>query len=150
MRDDKSGPPNWKRRTKSDYEADDKNSDARSHPNLKRPKRYVIMSDKEEELSQPEDDQSRDLYYNPFFDEHLFGDLKRRTRKEATRGQKMKEEESMGSKSKEKLLKAPFKEVNEDDGFVEDDWYEPRGPDSLRYHYAEEDMQYIFRRCTEK
>ena len=150
MRDDVSGPPNRKRQRESDYEVDDKDSDARSHPNRKKPKRYVIMSDEEEELSQPEDDPSRDPDYNPFFDEPLFGDLKRRTHEEATSGPKMKEEESTGSNSKQKLLKAPFKEINEDDRFVEDDWYKPRGPDSLRYHYAKEDVQYIFRRREEK
>ena len=52
--------------------------------------------------------------------------------------------------SKEKPLKAPFKEVNKGDGFVEEDWYEPRGPDSLCYYYMEEDVQYILRRHTEK
>ena len=47
----------------------------------------------------------------------------------------------MGSNDKEKLLKALFKEVNENEFSVQDDWSEPRGPDSLRYHYLEEDVK---------
>lgn len=34
----------------------------------------------------------------------------------------------------------PFKEVNEDYGFVEEDRYEPRGANSLRYHYSKDDV----------
>ena len=44
-----------------------------------------------------------------------------RTHKEASRDLRVKGEESIGSNSEEKQLKAPFKRVNEDDGFVEDD-----------------------------
>ena len=62
----------------------------------------------------------------------------------------MKKEESIGSNDENEPLKAPFKEVNKDDGFVEDDWYEPRGPDSLPYHYSEKDIQFILRRRAEK
>ena len=51
----------------SDYEVDDEDSDARSHPNLKRPKQYVVIWDEEEEIMETEDDQDRDLDYNPFF-----------------------------------------------------------------------------------
>ena len=36
------------------------------------------------------------------------------------------------------------------DGHREDDWYKPRGIDSLRYHYLEEDVQYILKRRVEK
>ena len=45
---------------------------------------------------------------------------------------------------------APFREVNEDEFFVEDDWYELKGPDSLRYHYSEKDVQRILRERAEK
>ena len=62
----------------------------------------------------------------------------------------MKKEESTGSNGEEKPLKASFKEVNEDEFFVEDDWYEPRGLGSLRYHYSEGDVQRILRRRAEK
>ena len=62
----------------------------------------------------------------------------------------MKEEESIGSNNEDKPPKAPFKEVNEDDGFVEDDWYEPRGPESLPYHYSKKDVWYILKRRAEK
>ena len=62
----------------------------------------------------------------------------------------MKKEESTGSNAEENPLKQPFKEVNEDDGFVEDDWYELRGTDNLRYHYLEDDVQYILRKRAEK
>ena len=68
MRDDESGPSNQKRPRESDYEADDEDSDARLHPNLKRPKRYIIMSDEEEEEpGKPEDDKNQYPDYNPFF-----------------------------------------------------------------------------------
>ena len=129
MRDDKPGPSNRKRPKELDYDANDKDSDARSHPNLKKPRRYVIVSDEEEEPSEPEDDRGRDPDYNPFFDEPLFGDLKKRTCKEAAKDPRVKEEESIGSNNEEKPLKAPFKQVNEDDGFVEDDWCKLRGPE---------------------
>lgn len=138
MRDDKPGPSNQKRPKESDYEADEKYSDARLHPNLKRPKHYVIVSDMEEEPSEPEDDRNQDPDYNPFFDEPLFRDLKK-THKKVARGPSVKKEESIVSNAEEKPLKRigqPFKEVNEDVGFVEDDWYELRGADSLRYHYS--------------
>ena len=74
----------------------------------------------------------------------------KRKQKEAARDPRVKEEESVGSNTKDEPLKAPFKEVNEDDGFVEEDWYEPRGPESLPYHYSEEDVQYILKRRAEK
>lgn len=38
----------------------------------------------------------------------------------------------------------------ESNGYVEEDWYEPRYIDSLRDHYLEEDVQYILRRHEEK
>ena len=45
MRDDEPGPSNQKCPRESDYEVDDEDSDARSHPNLKKPKQYVIISE---------------------------------------------------------------------------------------------------------
>ena len=38
MRDEEPGPSSWKRPRESDYEVDNDDSDARSHPNLKKPK----------------------------------------------------------------------------------------------------------------
>lgn len=55
----------------------------------------------------------------------------------------MKKEESIGSNSEQKPPKEigqPFEEVYEDVAFVENDWYELRGIDSLRYHYSEENV----------
>ena len=43
IRDDKLGRSNRKRSREPDYDADDKDSDARSHPNLKKSKRYVAV-----------------------------------------------------------------------------------------------------------
>ena len=147
MRDDEPWPSNRKRPREPDYDANDEDSDARSHPNLKRSKRYVIVSDEEEELDTPEDDKNRDPDYNPFFKNYddLIQDL-RRKQEEAARDPRVKKEESTRSNDEEKPLKAPFKEVNEDEFFVEDDWYEPRGLDSLEYYYSEKDIQYILRR----
>ena len=62
----------------------------------------------------------------------------------------MKKQESIKSNDENEPLKGPFKEVNKDDGFVEDDWYEPRGPDSLLYHYSEKDVRCILKRRVEK
>ena len=147
MRDDEPGPSNRKRPREPDYDADDEDSDARSHPNLKKARRYVIVSDEEEEPDTPEDDKTRDPDYNPFFkdDEELFRYPKRK-QEEVARDPRVKKEESIGSNEENEPLKAPFKEVNEDDGFVEDDWYKPRGPDSLPYHYSERDIRHILRR----
>ena len=53
----------------------------------------------------------------------------------------MTKEESILFNAEEKppgAIGQPFKEVNEDDGFVDDDWYEPRVSESLRYHYSED------------
>ena len=152
MRDDEPGPSNRKRPREPDYDADDEDSDARSHPNLKKSKRYAIVSDEEEEPDTPEDDKNQDPDYNPFFKNYddLIRDRRKRIRKEAARDPRVKEEESIGSNAEDEPLQAPFKEVNEDDGFVEDDWYEPRGPDSLPYHYSGKDIQYILRRRAEK
>ena len=69
MRDDEPGPSNQKHPRKSNYKVDNEDSDGRSHPNIKRPKRYVIVSDEEEEPSEPEDARDGDLDYNPFLDE---------------------------------------------------------------------------------
>ena len=154
MRDDEPGPSNRKRPREPDYDADDEDSDARSHPNLKKPRRYVIVSDEEEEPDTPKDDKTRDPDYNPFFkdDNDLFRDP-RKKREEAARSPEMIKEESIGSNAEEKPpepIRQPFKDIHGDDGYVEDDWYEPRGPDSLRYHYPEETVQYILRRRAEK
>ena len=43
MRDEEPGPFNRKRPRKPDYKAGNEDSDARSHPNMKKSKRYVIM-----------------------------------------------------------------------------------------------------------
>ena len=57
IRDDELGLSNRKRPRESDYKADDKDTHARSHPNLKKPRRSIIMSDEEEEEPvEPEDD----------------------------------------------------------------------------------------------
>lgn len=68
-----------------------------------------------------------------------------------------KEEEGVLSTSTEKLLedeRYPLKKISEDvnksDGYMEEDWYEPRGTNSLRYHYSEEDVYYILKRGSKK
>ena len=38
----------------------------------------------------------------------------------------------------------------ESDGYEEEDWYELRGTNSLRYHYSKEDLQYILQRSAKK
>ena len=135
MRDDEPGPSNRKRPMEPNYDADDEDSNARSHPNLKKARRYVIVSDEEEELDTLEDDKNRDPDYNPFFkdDNDLFRDP-RRKREEAAENQEMIKEESVGSNAEEKPpepIRQPFKGIHGDDGFVEDDWYEPRGTRQL-------------------
>ena len=99
----------------------------------------------------PENDKNRDPDYNPFFKDYddLIRDPRRKW-EEAARSPNMKREESTGSNAEYKPLEAPFKEVNEDDGFVEDNWYKPRGLDSLGYHHSERDVQHILRRGAEK
>ena len=154
MRDDELGPSNQKRPRESNYNADDEDSDARSHPNLKKARRYIIVSDEEEEPDTPEDDKTNDPDYNPFFkdDNDLFQDP-RKQREEAAENQEMTKEESVGSNAEEKPpepIRQPFKDIHEDDGFVEDDWYGPRGPESLPYHYSEKDVRYILKRRAEK
>ena len=69
----------------------------------------------------------------------------------------MTKEENIASNSTKKPLEdkqCPFKKISEDvyewDGYVKEDWYKPRGIDSLHYHYSEDDAQYILRICTEK
>lgn len=103
------------------------------------------MSDEEEELGEPEDDKNQDLDCNPFFDGTLFKDPKKK-QKEVVKKPSVKKEESTGSTSEEKPLKGPFKEVNEDDEFLKDDWYEPRGTGCLRYDYSEDEVQYILKK----
>ena len=154
MRDDEPGPSNRKRPREPDYDADDEDSDARSHPNLKKTRCYVIVSDEEEEPDTPEDDKTKDPDYNPFFkdDDDLFQGP-RGKREEAAENPEMTKEESVGSNAEEKPpkpIRQPFKDIHGDDGFVEDDWYEPRGPESLPYHYSEKDVQYILKRRAEK
>ena len=67
----------------------------------------------------------------------------------------MTKEESITFNSAKKALEDegyPFERINEygDHGFVEDDWYEPRGTDSPRCHYLESDIQYILQKFVEK
>ena len=153
MRDEEPGPSNRKRPREPDYEADDEDSDARSHPKVKEPKHHAIVSDEEEEPSEPEDDRDQDPDYNPFVNEEALPQDPRRKREEAARSPKMTKEESIGSNTEEKPpkpVRQPFKNIDEDEWYVEDDWYEPRGPDSLRYHYPEETVQYIIKRRAEK
>lgn len=54
--DDQQCPSNWKRPRESNYAVDNDNSDAKSQPNIKKPKPYVIVLDEEEEPGEPEDD----------------------------------------------------------------------------------------------
>lgn len=64
----------------------------------------------------------------------------------------MKKEESIVSNSTGKALEDegyPFKKINGDDTFVEDDWYEPRGTYSLRYHYSRDGVQHILEKHAE-
>ena len=49
----------------------DEESDARSHPNLKKPKRYMIISEEEDESGEPEEDKDWDTDYNQFFHENI-------------------------------------------------------------------------------
>lgn len=56
MRNDEPGPSNWKRLRDSDYKADDNDNNARSYPNIKKPKRYVTISEEEDESDELEDD----------------------------------------------------------------------------------------------
>lgn len=151
MRDDELGLFNWKRPRSAGYKADDEDSDARLHPNLKRPKRYVIVSNEEEKPSEPEDDTTGDLDYSPFFKDEatLFQDPREKW-EESAQSLMMTKEESIGSNAEEKpprVIGQLFKEVNENNGFVEHDWYEPSGTDSLWYHYSEDKVEYILRRC---
>lgn len=44
-RDNEPGLPNWKRLRQASHEADDEDCDERSHRNLKKSRRYVIVSD---------------------------------------------------------------------------------------------------------
>ena len=60
IRDYEPGISNPKRPREPNYDADDEDSDARSHPNLKKPRSYVIVSDEEEEPGEPEDDKRQD------------------------------------------------------------------------------------------
>ena len=67
----------------------------------------------------------------------------------------MIKEESIMSNSTKKALEDegyPFKKISKDvdDGFVEDDWYELRGTNSLWCYYSEIEVQYILQKCTEK
>lgn len=68
-----------------------------------------------------------------------------------------KEEESVESTFAEKLMEDKgyaFKKIGKDvyksHRYVEKDWYEPKGTDSIWYHYLGEDIQYILRWHAEK
>lgn len=135
MRDDELGPSTQKRPRDTGYGADDDDSDARLHPNLKKSRCYKIVSDEEEEPSMPEDDKTKDPDYNPFFKnfDDLFRDPKRR-QEEAAKNPEMTKEENIGSNAKEKPpepIRQPFEDTHRDDGYVEDGWYEPKGSDSV-------------------
>lgn len=114
MMDEELSLFNQKRLREADYEADDDDSNARSHLSLKKAKRYVIISKEKDELGEQEDDENWDPDYNPFFDQDtLFWDP-RRAYEEATRSPK-KTEESVAFNSAEKLLEDegyPFKKIN--------------------------------------
>ena len=56
MRGHKPGPSNWKCPRDIGYEVDNDDSDVKLHPNLKKPKQYVIVSEEEDELGELEDD----------------------------------------------------------------------------------------------
>ena len=81
MGDDEPGPSNPKWPRELCYQADDDNSNARLHPNLKKPKRYIIVLDEEEERGEPEDDKNWDPDYNPFF-MTLYLEIPRRSRRQ--------------------------------------------------------------------
>ena len=107
---------------------------------LKKPQRYVTILEEEDESGDPEDNKNRDPDYNPFFDKGTLFQDPRRTHEEATQAPP-KKEENIACNSMQKLLEDkgyPFKKINEDvyksDGYVEENWYEPKGNDSLQYH----------------
>ena len=109
MRDDEPDSSKQKSPREAGYEVDDEDSDAKSYPNWKKLKRYIMVSEEEDKSGEQEDDKDRDPDYNPFFDEDtLFWDP-RRTHEEATQDP-MKKEESVTSNSAEKLL--------EDEGYL--------------------------------
>lgn len=65
MRDNEPGPLKQKRLREVGHEADDEESDARSYPNLKKSRRYVIVLDSESESGELEDDKDKDPNYVP-------------------------------------------------------------------------------------
>ena len=50
---------------------DDKDSDARSHPNLKKSRHTINVLEDEDEYGELEDDKDKDPWYNIFFDEDI-------------------------------------------------------------------------------
>ena len=66
MMENEAGPLDQKHSREAGYKADDEDSDAKSYPNLKKPRRYLIVSETEDEPDEPEDDKIRDFNYNPF------------------------------------------------------------------------------------
>lgn len=69
MRDDEPDSSKQKSPREAGYEVDDEDSDAKSYPNLKKLKRYIMVSEEEDKSGEQEDDKDRDPDYNPFFDE---------------------------------------------------------------------------------
>ena len=123
----------------------------------RKPKRYVIVSKEEEDESgKPEDDQDRNPDHNPFWWEDLVLGAPKDPRGSYTRPVNDKRGKHCVQPMEKALEEKgyPFKKINEDvyesDGYVEEDWYEPRGTYSLHYHYSEDDIQYIFWRRAEK
>lgn len=57
MRDDEPGPSSRKRLREAGYEEDDDESNGRLHTNLKKSKQYVIISEEEDELGEPKNDE---------------------------------------------------------------------------------------------
>lgn len=63
----RTGSPNQKRPREAGYKVDDDDSDASLHPNLKKPKQYIVVSKEEDDSGKPEDDMDQNPNYNPFF-----------------------------------------------------------------------------------
>ena len=105
MRDGELGQSNRNRPREPKYKADDEDSDARLHPNQKRLKRYIIVSDeKKKEPGEPKDNQEWDPDYNPFFDGPLFQDP-RKTYKKAIQDPMVKRRKALDPTLRRSCLK---------------------------------------------
>lgn len=120
MGDNEPRPSNQKRPREADYETNDEDDNARSHPNLKKLRWYVIVSDSESKSDELEYDKGKHSNYisgrkgstsvgfNPFGDMgYPFKNLERahkeqlqRAREEATRHPAKEGAESTGSNSR--------------------------------------------------